>query len=111
MRHLSEANTQMFFSHGDTFDLPKGATLLASSAMYRNQAFSYGQNILATQFHPEVKRGFVYELLINHVGKLTGENPVADIDGIRKNTERYIDTLGMQTGLFFGEWLDQVLDL
>lgn len=28
--------------HGDTFDLPKGATLLASTDLYTNQAFSRG---------------------------------------------------------------------
>jgi GMP synthase (glutamine-hydrolysing) len=39
--------------HGDTFDLPDGATLLASSPAYRNQAFSY-RNAYALQFHIEV---------------------------------------------------------
>jgi GMP synthase (glutamine-hydrolysing) len=40
--------------HGDTFDLPAGVTLLASSDLYRNQAFARGPNILALQFHPEM---------------------------------------------------------
>jgi len=40
--------------HGDTFELPDGATLLASSDLYPNQAFSRGPNILALQFHPEM---------------------------------------------------------
>ncbi|MGE0775542.1 MAG: glutamine amidotransferase [Sphingomonadaceae bacterium] len=40
--------------HGDTFELPDGATLLASSDLYANQAFSCGPNILALQFHPEM---------------------------------------------------------
>jgi GMP synthase-like glutamine amidotransferase len=39
--------------HGDTFDLPAGATLLASSPAYVNQAFSY-RNAYALQFHLEV---------------------------------------------------------
>ena len=39
--------------HGDTFDLPIGATLLASSDMYPHQAFCYGDFTLAIQFHVE----------------------------------------------------------
>ena len=39
--------------HGDTFDLPDGATLLASSPAYRNQAFVY-RSAYALQFHIEV---------------------------------------------------------
>ncbi len=40
--------------HGDTFDLPDGATLLASSPAYPNQAFRLGQTAYGVQFHVEV---------------------------------------------------------
>ena len=39
--------------HGDTFDLPVGATLLASSPAYPNQAFRV-RNAYGVQFHLEV---------------------------------------------------------
>lgn len=39
--------------HGDTFDLPEGATLLASSSAYPNQAFRV-RNAYGVQFHLEV---------------------------------------------------------
>ena len=42
--------------HGDTFDLPVGATRLASTAITPNQAFTYGPKVLALQFHVELPR-------------------------------------------------------
>ncbi len=39
--------------HGDAFDLPVGAVLLAASPNCANQAFRLGKNIYATLFHSE----------------------------------------------------------
>jgi GMP synthase (glutamine-hydrolysing) len=40
--------------HGDVFDLPRGATLLASSAMTAHQAFRLGDRAWGLLFHLEV---------------------------------------------------------
>lgn len=43
----------VFHWHGDTFTLPEGAELLASSAMYPHQAFRFGSRAYGLQFHVE----------------------------------------------------------
>lgn len=52
LRHLAEQ--PVLHWHGDTFDLPDDVELLASSPLYRHQAFRRGRNILALQFHAEM---------------------------------------------------------
>jgi GMP synthase (glutamine-hydrolysing) len=44
---------RVFHWHGDTFDLPENAILLASSAATKNQAYLYNRRVLALQFHLE----------------------------------------------------------
>ncbi len=44
----------VFHWHGETFDLPPDAELLASSASCRHQAFRLRDNIYGLQFHLEV---------------------------------------------------------
>ena len=48
------ARKTMYHWHGDTFDLPAGATLLASSEACRHQAYAIGRHVMALQFHPEI---------------------------------------------------------
>jgi GMP synthase-like glutamine amidotransferase len=57
------AAADVFQWHGDTFDLPAGAQLLASSALYPNQAFRYSDGVYALQFHIEVTPVIVHDWL------------------------------------------------
>lgn len=52
--------------HGDTFDLPVGATRLASTPICANQAFALGRRVLAFQFHPEATETGFERWLIGH---------------------------------------------
>jgi GMP synthase (glutamine-hydrolysing) len=56
--------------HGDTFDLPPGAALLASTDLVRNQAFAVGPKVLGVQFHPEWGGEPLEPWLIGHTVEL-----------------------------------------
>lgn len=53
------SRAMMYHWHGDTFDMPLGATLLASSQACRHQAYAVGTNVMALQFHPEISAGTI----------------------------------------------------
>jgi GMP synthase-like glutamine amidotransferase len=50
-----EAAEMTFHWHGDTFDLPPHATLLASTLPCKNQLFRIGRRVFGVQFHPELE--------------------------------------------------------
>jgi GMP synthase (glutamine-hydrolysing) len=49
--------------HGDTFDIPSGARLLATSAACHNQGFIYEDRVVALQFHLEMGRRHLEDLV------------------------------------------------
>lgn len=72
--------------HGDTFDLPVEATLLASSGVTRNQAFSVGRS-LALQFHCEVDGGAIERWLVGHAVELAAAG--IDVGRVRSDSARH----------------------
>ena len=61
---------EMFQWHGETFDLPRGAKLLASSTQYLNQAFCYEGRAYGLQFHPEITLPMIQEWLREGGGEI-----------------------------------------
>lgn len=49
----------VFQFHQDTFDLPQGATRVATNRITENQAFAYGDSVVGLQFHPEATEDWV----------------------------------------------------
>lgn len=102
---LDGASTSMLHWHGDTFDLPAGATLLAGSAAYPHQAFAWGGAALALQCHAEIDPARIERWLIGHTVELAH----ADIDlaALRAQTAWHGPVLARQARLAFGAWLDE----
>jgi GMP synthase (glutamine-hydrolysing) len=55
----------VFHWHHDTFDIPSDAVRIASSAAFDNQGFIYKEQVVALQFHLEVTKESVRELIEN----------------------------------------------
>ena len=54
------AESDIFYQwHREGFDVPDSAQLLATGDKFPNQAFVYGSNAIATQFHPEITRDMI----------------------------------------------------
>jgi GMP synthase (glutamine-hydrolysing) len=73
--------------HGDTFDLPDGATLLASTPRYPNQAFSYGDSGLALQFHLEASATGLERWYQGHAAELATE--AIEVAALREESRQY----------------------
>lgn len=56
---------KVFHWHGDTFNVPVGATRIAGSQAFPNQGFVYGKHAVALQFHLEATPESVKELVEN----------------------------------------------
>lgn len=108
LRYLDAEHCNMLHWHGETFELPAGAVLLASSERYPNQAFSTGNRVLALQFHPEITQQGMEKWFIGHIGEIM-QTPGVDVAQLRADTHVYANQLEVQAELFFNSWLNQVL--
>ena len=108
LRYLSAEHCSMLHWHGESFDLPEGAVLLASSERFKTQAFSYGENILALQFHPEITQRSMEKWFIGHIGEIMHTDGVS-VEQLREDTYRFSKQLEMQGELFFNSWFNEVV--
>lgn len=91
--------------HGDTFDMPRGATRLAFTELTENQAFSFGPNAIGFQFHPEAQGAGFERWLIGHTVELAqaGIDPRA----LRADMHMHGNALAAKAARVIGLWLDQ----
>jgi GMP synthase (glutamine-hydrolysing) len=96
--------------HGDSFDLPAGATLLASSPAYPNQAFRVGGSY-GLQFHLEVPLELAVEWgeVPAYAESLESTLGPGALDRLLADVADHVEvTIPLARGLF-GRWLEQVV--
>jgi GMP synthase (glutamine-hydrolysing) len=91
----------VFHWHGETFDLPAAAELLASSDACRHQAFRVGTNVYGLQFHLEVTPEMIADWC------LQDEN-CGDMHEIERaiDPQRNASRLRELSRQIFGRWCD-----
>jgi GMP synthase (glutamine-hydrolysing) len=97
----------VFHWHEDTFDLPEGATLLATGGLVRTQAFRYGDAAWGTQFHLEVDRAEI-DLWLQVAGEDGLRAWGTTTQAVAAETEAFIDHHEERARTLFGRFWDVV---
>ncbi len=103
---LQETDAAVLHWHGDSFDLPKGAQRLASNRHYENQAFAYGRNALALQFHLEADPRQLEEWYVGHCVELAAAK--VSITDLRATTSQLANGSASRADRVFTHWLRQI---
>lgn len=103
---LQEADAAVLHWHGDSFDLPEGAQRLASSPHYENQAFAYGRNAMALQFHLEADPRQLEEWYVGHAFELAAAK--VSVPELRAATSKLANGLAIRANRVFARWLGEI---
>lgn len=104
---LRGLQTKVLHWHGDTFDLPADAMRLASNANYQNQAFAWGRNALALQFHLEADPRQLEEWYVGHAVELSAAK--VSIPELRAATQALAKRVAAQAEHVFSDWLQSIV--
>jgi GMP synthase (glutamine-hydrolysing) len=80
---------EVFHWHGDTFDIPQGATLLASSEACHNQGFVIENRIVGFQFHLETTMEAAKKLINKCSDELDGSRYVQSKEQMLSDTTKF----------------------
>ena len=101
LRHLTGP---VLHWHGDTFDLPRGATHLASTPATEQQAFAIETFALGLQFHPEVTAAGLEAWYVGHACEIAATADVSVV-ALRDQAMRHAAELEVSARRCLEEWL------
>jgi GMP synthase-like glutamine amidotransferase len=81
----------LFHWHGDTFDLPENAAVIASTGVCKHQAYFIDPNIIGLQFHLEMDEASIEQMVLHDDEELKeAGNYIQSAEEIRKGLA-YLD--------------------
>jgi len=93
--------------HGDTFDLPEGAELLASTPATAHQAFAWQRHGLALQFHVETSATGLERWYVGHTMEIAATRGV-DVASLRAAGARHAPALAGPARAMLRNWLEKL---
>jgi GMP synthase-like glutamine amidotransferase len=92
--------------HGDTFQIPRGASKHASSEIFPNQAFRLG-SAYGLQFHIEVTKETIEDWMEEYDEELKSLDYI-DAEKIVEDTEKYLDSLYVLADRFYKNFISSL---
>lgn len=105
LQALVGCDFQVLHWHGDTFDLPEGASLLASTDLVAHQIYSLGPKVLGLQCHLEAPPRDLERWLIGHTAELTAAG--IDLGTLRSDNALHGHRLTDSARAVWRAWLEQ----
>lgn len=102
LRHV--AGVPVLHWHGDTFPLPEGVELLASTDAYAHQAFRRGAELLALQFHAEMGEDLRFEQWLKDSDDYVGQAGIT-VPELRDQHARHGPGAVAAGRVMIAEWL------
>lgn len=98
--------------HGDTFDLPQGAVLLAGSPAYPHQAFKWG-NAYGVQFHVEVSPAMAraWAQVPEYEAALDRVLGPGSLPRLLETFDKHVESMCSHARRMFEQWLDATVSV
>jgi GMP synthase (glutamine-hydrolysing) len=102
-----EGALTVFHMHGDTYELPPDARNLATSPLYEQQAFRWGDLVYGFQFHLEFTEPMIGRLVAEPESRRYLTDAGADPDALLAETPEHVQRLGEIAPQVFSRFFSQ----
>jgi len=105
---LFRSKPTVFHWHGDQFTIPANALDLLHSEANGHQAFMYGTNVIGLQFHLELTKESLLQML-DHIPTATADNPFVQSRETILSKINHIDAGNSIMSAILEQWLPKAL--